>query len=88
VRRRGIRLPRKYRLQLQRRDALNRQTAILRIHERGTALRIGHSHRGYILGIHWLAAAYERICAGEPEREVLADFGYEYTYKPPKGRDR
>ena len=67
---------RQSRLALQRRDALNRQAAIARIHERGTALRIGHSHRGYLIGIHWLAAAYERICAGEPEVEVMADYGY------------
>ena len=61
---------------MQRRDALNRQAAIARIHERGRALDIGHSHRGYIIGIHWLAAAYERICGGEPEEEVLNDFGW------------
>lgn len=69
-------MKRRHRLALQRRDALNRQAAIVRIHERGTALRIGHSHRGYLIGIHWLAAAYERICAGEPEAEVMADYGY------------
>ena len=69
-------LPHWARLELDRRDALNRQAAIARVHDRGTALRIGHSHRGYIVGIHWLAAAYERICAGEPEAEVMADYGY------------
>ena len=25
---------------------------------------------------HWLRAAFERIAAGEPEREVLLDYGY------------
>jgi hypothetical protein len=67
------------RAMLRRRDALNRQAAIVRIHERGRALGIGHSHRGYIIGIHWLAAAYERIVAGEPQDEVMADYGWVST---------
>lgn len=31
-------------------------------------------HPGYIIGKHWLETAYDRICAGEPEHEVLADY--------------
>lgn len=33
-------------------------------------------HPGYIIGNHWLETAYDRICAGEPESEVLADYGW------------
>lgn len=72
----AMNLGRKGRAMLRRRDALNRRAAILRVHERGTALRIGHSHRGYIIGMHWLSVAYERICAGEPQLEVMADYGW------------
>lgn len=36
----------------------------------------GCSHPGYVIGMHWLASAYHRICAGEPEREVMIDYGY------------
>ena len=36
----------------------------------------GNSHPGYIIGVHWMAAAYGRICAGENEAEVMADYGY------------
>ena len=32
-------------------------------------------HEGKI-GAHWLWCAVERIAAGEPEREVMADYGY------------
>lgn len=39
-------------------------------------LKCGCHHPGYIIGIHWLAAAYGRICAGESEAEVMADYGY------------
>lgn len=28
------------------------------------------------LGMHWLESAMERVAAGEPEAEVLEDFGY------------
>jgi hypothetical protein len=35
---------------------------------------IGTEHPGYIVGTHWLIAAYERICAGEPEEDVLNDY--------------
>lgn len=31
---------------------------------------------------HWLIVAVERIANGEPERDVMKDYGYEYTYKP------
>ena len=31
---------------------------------------------GYIVGDHWLQAAYTRICTGETEAEVMADYGY------------
>jgi hypothetical protein len=33
-------------------------------------------HPGYIVGDHWLQTAYSRICAGDDEAEVLADYGY------------
>ena len=32
-------------------------------------------HPGYILGNHWLETAYERVCAGEGEANVLRDYG-------------
>lgn len=31
-------------------------------------------HPGYVLGNHWLESAYERICAGEAEDDVLRDY--------------
>ena len=31
---------------------------------------------GYILGDHWLEVAYERICAGDREEEVMDDYGW------------
>jgi hypothetical protein len=46
------------------------------------ALECGCHHEGYVIGMHWLAVAYERICAGEPEAEVMEDYGY--TYENPK----
>lgn len=33
-------------------------------------------HPGYIVGDHWLQTAYSRICAGDDEAEVMADYGY------------
>ena len=36
-------------------------------------------HPGYVIGNHWLESAYERICAGEAEAEVLADYGVTRT---------
>ena len=36
----------------------------------------GTSHPGYIIGEHWLITAYERICAGECEADVMADYGW------------
>ena len=33
-------------------------------------------HPGYIIGDHWLQAAYTRICTGETEAEVMADYGW------------
>lgn len=36
----------------------------------------GHGHPGYIIGMHWMCAAYWRICKGEPELKVMADYGY------------
>ena len=33
-------------------------------------------HPGYIVGDHWLQAAYTRICTGETEAEVMADYGW------------
>lgn len=43
---------------------------------RELALVEGQSHPGYVIGMHWLASAYHRICAGEPERDVMLDYGY------------
>ena len=34
-------------------------------------------HPGHIIGNHWLETAYERICAGEAEADVLRDCGWE-----------
>ena len=44
----------------------------------GAMLRLTHGghHHGYVIGQHWLSVAYDRICAGEDERVVLADYGY------------
>jgi hypothetical protein len=47
-----------------------------RTQDRGRALRLGRAHKDYIIGQHWLSVAYERICAGEDEHDVLADYGY------------
>ncbi|MGI9143634.1 MAG: hypothetical protein ACR2IJ_10650 [Fluviibacter sp.] len=33
-------------------------------------------HPGYIIGNHWLEAAYERICTGEEVNAVLAEYGW------------
>jgi hypothetical protein len=33
-------------------------------------------HPGYIMGEHWLQAAYTRICTGETEAEVMSDYGW------------
>ena len=34
-------------------------------------------HPGYIMGDHWLQAAYTRICTGETEAEVMSDYGWQ-----------
>lgn len=34
---------------------------------------------------HWIVVAMERIANGEPERQVMYDYGYEYV--PPADRD-
>lgn len=34
-------------------------------------------HPGYIVGDHWLQAAYTRVCTGETEAEVMADYGWQ-----------
>ena len=34
-------------------------------------------HPGYIIGGHWLQAAYTRICTGETEDEVMTDYGWQ-----------
>lgn len=39
-------------------------------------LVVGDSHPGYIIGMHWMAAAYARMCAGEDEARVMRDYGY------------
>jgi hypothetical protein len=33
-------------------------------------------HPGYIMGDHWLQAAYTRVCTGEDIRNVMADYGW------------
>lgn len=33
-------------------------------------------HPGYIIGNHWLEAAYERICTSEEIDAVLAEYGW------------
>ena len=33
-------------------------------------------HPGYIMGDHWLQAAYTRVCTGEDVRDVMADYGW------------
>ena len=33
-------------------------------------------HPGYIIGDHWLQAAYTRVCTGEDIRQVMEDYGY------------
>jgi len=46
--------------------------------ERFAALVIAaQRHPGYIMGDHWLQAAYTRICTGETEAEVMADYGWQ-----------
>lgn len=49
---------------------------------RAQAIECGTHHPDYIIGIHWLAAAYGRICAGEDEKAVMADYGYAYISLP------
>ena len=39
-------------------------------------LRSGDDHPGYVIGVHWMTAAYARICAGEDEPAVMRDYGY------------
>jgi hypothetical protein len=31
---------------------------------------------GYIIGDHWLEVAFARICAGDSEAAVMADYGW------------
>ena len=45
-----------------------------RIRERGEEPK---RHPGYIIGDHWLQAAYTRICTGETEDEVMTDYGWQ-----------
>jgi len=33
-------------------------------------------HPGYIMGDHWLQAAYTRVCTGEDVRDVMAEYGW------------
>jgi hypothetical protein len=45
--------------------------------ERFAALVIAaQRHPGYIIGDHWLQAAYTRVCTGEDVRDVMADYGW------------
>jgi len=41
-------------------------------------------HPGYVLGNHWLESAYERICAGEAEDDVLRDYDVVRVTNPPR----
>lgn len=41
-------------------------------------------HPGYIIGNHWLESAYERICAGEAEDDVLRDYDVVRVTNQPK----
>ena len=50
------------------------QAQLRRLHE---AIEGGPSNK--IIGQHWLEVAYERIRAGEPEFDVMADYGYRWT---------
>ena len=43
-------------------------------------------HPGYVIGDHWLAWAYRRICMGEGEEAVMQDYGYTYTDPRPAAR--
>ena len=45
-----------------------------RIRERGEEPK---RHPGYIIGDHWLQAAYTRICTGETEDKVMTDYGWQ-----------
>lgn len=36
--------------------------------------RLRDRHPGYVIGSHWLETAYNRICAGEAEADVLRDY--------------
>jgi len=45
--------------------------------ERFAALVIAaQRHPGYIMGDHWLQAAYTRVCTGEDVRDVMAEYGW------------
>jgi hypothetical protein len=33
-------------------------------------------HPGYIMGDHWLQAAYTRVCTGEDIQNVMAEYGW------------
>jgi hypothetical protein len=46
---------------------------LVAINERGEQPK---RHPGYIMGEHWLQAAYTRICTGETEAEVMSDYGW------------
>ena len=41
------------------------------------ALLAGDRHPGYIIGQHWMTSAYQRVCGGEDEAEVMRDYGYQ-----------
>lgn len=43
-------------------------------------------HPGYVIGNHWLESAYERICAGEAEDDVLADYDVVRVTNQPAAR--
>ena len=39
-------------------------------------------HPGYVIGDHWLEAAYDRVCAGEHITQIMADYGWMRTPEP------
>jgi hypothetical protein len=39
-------------------------------------INCGCHHPDVLVGMHWLAGAYDRICAGDDETETMCDFGW------------
>jgi hypothetical protein len=53
--------------------AAEREACAFEIRARGEEPK---RHPGYIMGDHWLQAAYTRVCTGEDIRQVMEDYGY------------